>query len=207
LVNAAEKKGLAVIVARPAKILVRQSSLAGRTSLSFVSYLQAIRGAYVSQTLGSVAVLGAFAGAEAVAHLLDYFPANEWLWFLNNELFRVFTYARQDASPLSVLFTPWALVGAGVMLALAVFAHFLRLKLAVALVANISFVFVANLAYAWFRGVTAYQSASLLSHGVGDTGDAFLIFFLLSISFYAFVTSHVLFIRDSVARRSFTAGG
>lgn len=153
-----------------------------------------------AQTLGSVAVIAAFAAAELAAHLLALHPASALLWYLNLEVFGDFERARAAHSPLRFLFGPAALPGALALLALALLARLRRHHLGVAAIANLSF--AAAVALLLLAGESSGPLASagdavVIAHRL----DRPLPLVLALGAFAAFAASHASFIGRVVAER------
>ena len=146
------------------------------------------------QTCGSCVVIGAFAGSETAASVLEAYPGSPLAWYVNLRIFRIFEMARVETSPLHVLFQPHSLVAALVALGLVVLVRIVRFRLAVALFANLSFVAALALAHAWSRGGPPARTASLDLVLREQGSDLALVAIVLAAATVAFVTSHLCFL-------------
>ena len=146
-----------------------------------------------AQTAGSLIVVSAFAVSEASARLLSLYPSSAFAWYLNLELFHPFARVRTGLTPLSWLFGPASFGVALVLIALILVARMIRFRFAVALFANLSFLFTAFLAYSW-SGAGDYQStASLIATGSHPRPGGGLVAVMIAASLAAVLISHVSF--------------
>ena len=145
------------------------------------------------QTCGTLVVLGAFALAEAAARFLDACPASDLAWYLNLVVFRPFERARIGSSPLSGLFGPATLPVALALMVVALSLRLVRLRLGVALMANLSFGAALLLTRAWLTAETGPPTASLTAIGLQPGAEAWTVGLILIVSFVAFATSHAGF--------------
>lgn len=153
-----------------------------------------------AQTCGSVIVIATFIASEASAQLLAARPGSAFAWYVNLEWFRPFEAARVEASPLRLLFGPFALSGALIVLGLALLAWQRRSRFGVALIANLSFVFSATLASTWLEGRATHEAASLAPLFVEPGSSAAVIEVMLAASFLGFCLSHTSFIGAILAQ-------
>jgi len=146
--------------------------------------------AFLIQTGSSITVILAVLLAEAVALALETYPGSELSWYLKLEVFRAFDYARHPASPIRSLFTPVTFHLCLILVALATAVCAFRQRLAVALLANLSFIFAACLCYCWVSGHGPYAA-------LHESAGGLLVGALTLVSFAGFATSHLSYILDA----------
>ena len=102
-----------------------------------------------TQTSGSILVFSSFALAEVAVRLLDTFPASRIVWYTNLAVFAPFERCRAVPSPLGAFIGPGTLSLSLILIGLALTAHVVRFRLAVAAISHLSLAASAWLAYAW----------------------------------------------------------
>lgn len=147
-----------------------------------------------AQTFGSLMVISGFAAAEGSACLLSAYPAMPLAWYLNLGPFRPFEMARAATSPLNVLYGPWTLHSSIALLSVTLIVRALKLRFAVALIANMSFAAAAALAYATFRDQAGARLGTLVMVEVLRCPDRMIIALMMASSLVSFALSHVSFV-------------
>lgn len=145
------------------------------------------------QVFGTLVVVGALAGAEAAAKLLDTFPGWPFAWELSVGWFGAFARARGLPSPVGWLFGPDLLaIAAGAVAALVVF-RILRFRFGIGFLANLSFGIAVVLADCGWRSETA-RRGSLLEMDVTSFDSELLVpLMLLGFALLGFVSCHLGF--------------
>jgi len=144
------------------------------------------------QTIGSMIVIATFIASEAAVSLLVAHPGSAFAWYLNLEVFGVFERARAETSPLRFLFGTAAMPIAIAVLIMVGAIGLMRLRLGVAIAANLSFCFAiafAALGDPSARGSAARASASLLSSAVSPNSATVTAVMLIA-SVIAALASH-----------------
>jgi hypothetical protein len=154
-----------------------------------------MRVSYTVQTSGSALVLGAFILSETFERLLTLYPGSYTLWTVHGELFRPFHTLRLSPSAFAFVFQPWALWAALALLVLVAVLHLKRVRLGIAVLANLSALAAAEMAYRWAGGVRI-DVASLDRVGSVVAYDGALIAILCAVSIAAAAASHVAFLRS-----------
>jgi hypothetical protein len=100
--------------------------------------------------------------AEAAALMLAHFPASEFLWYLNQDVFRFMENARDSLnSPISWLICQTTLDWDLTLAFLVLLAYRLRWRFAVALIGHGCLMFAGFLTYDWAVAMKLPESASL----------------------------------------------
>lgn len=158
------------------------------------------------QTCGTLVVLGAFAMAEVAAYALDASPNWDLAWYLNVVVFRSFERARVVSSPLNGAFGVSTLPIVLALMAVAIGFRLMRLRLAVALMANLSFGAALLLAHAGLSSETGPATASLSAISLRPRAETWTVGLIIITSFVAFATSHAGFVlaiwRDTAGGRA-----
>jgi hypothetical protein len=180
--------------------LVKSRRPPWNTSLRSLVYNLDMDASLKFQTLGSVLVIGTVVSSEAAAHLLAAYPSSAVAWYFNLEIFPGFEHARNlGFSPLFGPATLWiALLG----LAVTILSGALRLKLAVGVIANLSFIFSLSFACIFYLHASTYKEASLVQMSLTSESDFYLLGIITAVSFTAFVACHATFLRSIFVERS-----
>jgi hypothetical protein len=114
------------------------------------------------QLVGPIGVVGAIFSAELGAHALANWPASPALWYLNLEVFRPFQYSLNGLGSAQWLetfsLTIWI---ATALLALVCAGVIGRIRLALAVASNLSFLYSACLVYGSYAASEATTSFTL----------------------------------------------
>jgi hypothetical protein len=114
------------------------------------------------QLVGPIGIVGAIFGAELGAHALANWPTSSVLWYLNLEIFRPFQYSLNGLGSAQWLETfsliPWIAIALLVLLSAGVIG---RMRLALAIASNLSFLYSACLVYGSYATHEATASFTL----------------------------------------------
>jgi hypothetical protein len=153
------------------------------------------------QLIGPVCLFVAVSGAEGAAWALSHSPSSEILWFVNLRAFGIFqkSYYLLGSHVGIQYLQMWLVMPIFVTACLGLVFNY-RLLLPVA--SNLSFLYVAFLAYAWYLVESPPQAASLAEasyHSAIMTmpsgADLCMFIALLAATLPSFAASHIVYFR------------
>ena len=147
-----------------------------------------------TQTSGSILVFSSFALAEVAVRLLDTFPASRLAWYTNLAVFAPFERCRGVPSPLGAFIGPDTLSLSLILVGLALLAHVVQFRLAVAAISHLSLAASAWLAYAWSADDILGQVSVTTFRTREDLGSC-LVLVMLGVSSVGCALGHHSFAR------------
>src|SRR5262249_17409771 len=142
------------------------------------------------QILGPLAVFAAVFLAEAAALALAQFPASEFLWRVNLDVFGVFQKSQYLLGSVGAVPFAQLLVIALPLLALAIYGVLSRREPALAVASNFSLVYAAFLILAGVSSRPHSPSASVAGIAVPASPGGYIPLVLVSVSLLSAAISH-----------------
>lgn len=150
------------------------------------------------QIIGVVSFILALLAAELAAFALWAMPASGFLWWLNLEVFQGVNalWRHVDGTfSLDYRYTISYLLG---VLALSIWAHIRRMRMAMALLSNVVFVMCGYMAFLWYRSQTMARSADLSETVFQPNESGLLVTFLIVAALFGLVASHCVYFAAAI---------
>jgi hypothetical protein len=153
------------------------------------------------QVVGPVCLFVAVLGAEGAAWALSHLPSSEILWFVNLRVFGIFQKSHYLlSSHVGIQYLQFFIVMP--MFVTACLGLVFNCRPLLPLASNLSFLYVAFLAYAWYLVESSPQAASLATasyHSAIMTmpsgSDLCMFMALLAATLPSFAASHIAYFR------------